>query len=120
MTSGARTLQDVERSLNNWLKPQVLGESWDNIGLLVGSGKYEKNEKEINRILLCNDLMPAVLEEAVGKEVDMILSYHPPIFTGMKSISYGSWKVTLPKIVLTLKELSHNEQKYSCLCRNAW
>lgn len=94
MSSGKeKSLEDVERSLNNWLKPQTLGESWDNIGLLVGSGKFEKNEKMINGIMLCNDLMPAVLDEAISKNADLIIAYHPPIFTGMKSISYGGWKV---------------------------
>lgn len=94
MSSGKeKSLEDVERSLNNWLKPQTLGESWDNIGLLVGSGKFEKNEKTISGIMLCNDLMPAVLDEAISKNADLIIAYHPPIFTGMKSISYGGWKV---------------------------
>lgn len=93
MASGKPTLESVERALNNWLRPQLLGESWDNIGLLVGSGKYEKNEKSISSIILCNDLMPRVLDEAISKNADMILAYHPPIFTGMKSVAYGNWKV---------------------------
>ncbi|ODN05429.1 NIF3-like protein 1 [Orchesella cincta] len=87
-----KSLETVELALNNWLKPQVLGEGWDNIGLLVGSGKFEKHEKIISGIMLCNDLRPAVLEEAISKNADMILAYHPPIFSGLKSISYKHWK----------------------------
>ncbi|CAL8094459.1 unnamed protein product [Orchesella dallaii] len=87
-----KSLENVELALNNWLKPQVLGEGWDNIGLLVGSGKYEKQEKVISNIMLCNDLRPAVLDEAISKKADLIIAYHPPIFSGLKAISYKSWK----------------------------
>lgn len=94
-SSQRKSLERLELCLNNWLKPQLLGESWDNVGLLVGSGKYSKEEKMIRRILLCNDLLPAVLNEAIERKADLILAYHPPIFSGMKRIAYGDWKVRL-------------------------
>lgn len=89
----AQSLASVESALNWWLKPKVFGESWDNIGLLVGSGKFTKDEKIITGILVCNDLKPAVVEEAIANNANLVISYHPPIFSGMKSIAYGSWKV---------------------------
>jgi len=93
--AGIRTLSNVEDALNGWLKPKVFGEGWDNIGLLVGSGKTTKDRKVINGILICNDLKPAVVEEAISRNANLVISYHPPIFSGLKRIAYGSWKVRI-------------------------
>jgi len=73
------------------------GENWDNIGLLVGSGMVEEEgDKAITGIFICNDLTPPVLQEALNTpNVNMIIAYHPPIFKGMKSIGFGSWKERL-------------------------
>jgi putative NIF3 family GTP cyclohydrolase 1 type 2 len=95
MVKSVKTLANVEEALNGWLKPKVFGESWDNIGLLVGSGRYSKEEKVITGIMVCNDLKPSVLEEAISKNANLVVAYHPPIFSGMKSIGYGSWKVKI-------------------------
>ena len=48
---------------------------WDNVGLLVGSPRWEAG-----CVLLTIDLTGAVLREAVDCGVGMIVSYHPPIF----------------------------------------
>lgn len=91
---GKGTLEFVQNALNGWLRPKLLGESWDNIGLLVGSGRYAASEKPVNSILLCNDLTTKVVNEAITKKVDLIIAYHPPIFAALKAVGYGSWKVT--------------------------
>jgi putative NIF3 family GTP cyclohydrolase 1 type 2 len=94
MAQSSRSLAAVEEALNGWVKPKVFGESWDNIGLLVGSGRWpRKEDKIISGILVCNDLKPAVVDEAIGRNANLIIAYHPPIFSGMKSVTYGSWKV---------------------------
>lgn len=87
------SLASVEGALNGWLKPGTLGESWDNIGLLVGSGRWSKEDKVITGVLICNDLKPGVVEEAIRSGTNLVVAYHPPIFKGMKAIGYGSWKV---------------------------
>ncbi|XP_033853753.3 NIF3-like protein 1 [Acipenser ruthenus] len=71
------------------LAPPSLAESWDNVGLLV-----EPSPPLIVRsMLLTNDLTEAVLEEALAKKADFILSYHPPIFKALKRLrSTGGWK----------------------------
>jgi dinuclear metal center YbgI/SA1388 family protein len=52
-----------------------LAQSWDNVGLLAGDTRAE-----VRRLLLCIDLMPEVVDEAIAAEVQMIVAYHPPIF----------------------------------------
>lgn len=63
------------------LSPVSFAESWDNVGLLVGS-----RDKEIQSVLLALDATDAVIDQAVLSEADMILTHHPMIFSGMKRI----------------------------------
>ena len=67
--------------------PQALAEEWDNVGLLLGD-----MEKEIKRILVCLDITAAVAREAVELKADMIISHHPLIFKGIKSIQESTPK----------------------------
>lgn len=55
--------------------PLKTATEWDNVGLLVEpSGNFL-----IKRILVTNDLTGPVLDEAILRKVDLIISYHPPI-----------------------------------------
>lgn len=81
-------LNDVIAKLDNFA-PKSLAESWDNVGLLV----QPMTEKNVKRILLTNDLTEDVMEEAVKLCADLIISYHPPIFAPMKSVTRRTWKV---------------------------
>jgi hypothetical protein len=81
-------LNDVIAKLDNFA-PKSLAESWDNVGLLV----QPISEKIVKRILLTNDLTEDVLEEAVNLPADLIISYHPPIFAPLKSVTRRTWKV---------------------------
>ncbi|MBN3273605.1 NIF3L protein, partial [Polyodon spathula] len=69
------------------LAPPSLAESWDNVGLLVEPSP----PFAVRSVLLTNDLTEAVLEEALAKKVDFIVSYHPPIFRALKRLT-GGWK----------------------------
>ena len=69
--------------------PTSLAGSWDNVGLLI----EPTSPKTVNKIILTNDLTEAVLKESLDTKVDMILSYHPPIFRPLKRITSQSWKV---------------------------
>lgn len=46
----------------------------------------------MKKILLTNDLTENVFEEALQNEMNLIISYHPPIFTGLKRLTMESWK----------------------------
>lgn len=56
--------------------------------------------RSIQKIILTNDLTEKVLHEAVEKKSDLIISYHPPIFSGLKSITQKSWKTRLVSVCL--------------------
>lgn len=82
------TLSSVVDEFNR-LAPLSLAESWDNVGLLV----EPSTPKIIRNILLTNDLTESVMGEAESSSVDLIYSYHPPIFAPMKRITASNWKV---------------------------
>lgn len=62
--------------------PPRFAEAWDNAGLLVGD-----REKEIHKILVAVDATDEVIEEAVSGGADMLLTHHPLIFSGLKSVN---------------------------------
>ncbi len=68
------------------LSPSNYAESYDNVGLLVGNA----NEK-LKGILITHDTLPEVVDEAVEKGLNMIVSFHPIIFSGLKKITGKSY-----------------------------
>ncbi len=58
---------------------------WDNCGLLCG----DKNS-HITKALVCLDITNDVIDEAVQKGAHLIISHHPVIFGGLKSIEHDS------------------------------
>lgn len=64
------------------LAPLELAEAWDNVGVLIDRGTRD----EVRRVLLTIDLTAGVLQEAIDNEVDVIVAYHPPIFSGIKRV----------------------------------
>jgi len=59
-----------------------LQESYDNCGLLIGNP-----DAEITGALICVDVTGDVLDEAVSKNCNLIISHHPLIFSGIKSLT---------------------------------
>ncbi|SCX91725.1 Nif3-like dinuclear metal center hexameric protein [Alkaliphilus peptidifermentans] len=55
--------------------------SWDNVGLQVGD-----NNSWVSKILVCLDVNEKILDEAIEKGCQVIVSHHPLIFKPMKSI----------------------------------
>ncbi len=75
------TIRDITRFLDAFA-PKSLAEDWDNVGLLVGDpGRRVKN------ILTCLTVGPAVVDEAVAGEVDLVVSHHPCPFHSLKRIT---------------------------------
>ena len=62
--------------------PLPLQESWDNAGLQVGL-----TEAEVSGALLCLDVTEKVVDEALAKGCNLIVSHHPLLFRGLKTIS---------------------------------
>jgi dinuclear metal center YbgI/SA1388 family protein len=64
------------------LIPLQYAEGFDNVGLLVGNP-----ENEITGVLISHDTTEKVIEEAIEKKCNFILSFHPIIFKGLKKIT---------------------------------
>ncbi len=62
--------------------PLPLQESWDNAGLQVGL-----TETEVSGALLCLDVNEKILDEAIQKGCNLVVSHHPLLFRGLKTIS---------------------------------
>ena len=62
--------------------PLPLQESWDNAGLQVGL-----TEAEVSGALLCLDVNKRIVDEAIAKGCNLIVSHHPLLFRGLKQIS---------------------------------
>ena len=85
MESGQKLqLQELLQSLEEWA-PLSRQESYDNAGLVLGN-----RNGTVSRALICFDVSPQVVEEAVEKGADLIISHHPPIFRGIKHIDPSS------------------------------
>ncbi|KAF4494262.1 NIF3 like [Fusarium agapanthi] len=64
---------------------EIADKSWDNVGLLVGNS--ENDARATNKVLVTNDLTYQVAVDAIEQDVSVIVSYHPFIFGGLKSIT---------------------------------
>ena len=62
--------------------PLPLQESWDNAGLQTGL-----TETEVSGALLCLDVNERIVDEAIAKGCNLIVSHHPLLFRGLKTIS---------------------------------
>lgn len=62
--------------------PLSIQESWDNSGLLIGSP-----EDDVNGVLVGFDCTPELIDEAVAKGCNMVVTHHPLIYKGVKRIN---------------------------------
>ena len=61
--------------------PRSVQESWDNSGLVIGSP-----EDEVKGVLVGFDCTKDLIDEAVEKGCDMVVTHHPLIFHGLRQI----------------------------------
>ena len=64
------------------MAPLAYAEDFDNVGLLVGN-----LETETTGILVCHDALESVIEEAIAKNCNLIVCFHPILFSGLKKIT---------------------------------
>ena len=62
--------------------PLPLQESWDNAGLQIGL-----TEAEVSGALLCLDVTEKIVDEAIAKGCNLVVSHHPLLFRGLKQVS---------------------------------
>lgn len=68
------------------IAPLHYAEDFDNVGLLVG----DKNAK-VTSILVTHDTLEEVVDEAVAKNCNLIVSFHPIIFSGLKKFNGNNY-----------------------------
>lgn len=64
------------------LCPYEFAEGWDNVGLLAGD-----INKEVRTIYLAIDATDYIIDDAIKKGADLIITHHPLIFSPMKRIT---------------------------------
>ena len=64
------------------IAPLQYAEGFDNVGLLVG----DYND-EVTKVLVCLDTTPEVVDEAIAEGANLIISFHPIIFSGLKKFT---------------------------------
>lgn len=85
--SMAAPLPDVLDVLQR-LAPLHLAEDWDNVGLLVEP--RPASSAGVSRVLCTIDLTEGVLAEAREREAELVIAYHPPIFSGLKRLTQAT------------------------------
>lgn len=81
--------KQIIESMEQWAPPHY-AESWDNVGLMVGS-----KQRDVSKIITTLDITPEVIEYAIVEQAQMIISHHPFIFKGLKSLHLDSPQGTL-------------------------
>ena len=79
------TVQDVSNLMNEWA-PLAYAEDFDNVGLLIGN----PNEKVTN-ILVSHDALENVVDEAISNHCNLIVCFHPIIFSGLKKLTNNGY-----------------------------
>lgn len=74
-------IKEICSILESWAPP-AYAESYDNVGLLVGDA-----EREVSGVLVSLDCTEEVVDEAVKKGCNMVVSHHPLIFKGLKNLT---------------------------------
>jgi len=64
------------------MAPLAYAEDFDNVGLLVGN-----IENETTGILVCHDALESVIDEAIAKNCNLVVCFHPILFSGIKKIT---------------------------------
>lgn len=64
--------------------PVSLQEEYDNSGLIIGDP-----ECDVTQALVCVDITPQVMEEAIERQCNLVISHHPILFKGIKKLTTG-------------------------------
>ncbi len=68
------------------IAPLNYAEGFDNVGLLVG----DYND-EVTKVLVCLDTTPDVVDEAIKEGANLIISFHPIVFSGLKKLNGSTY-----------------------------
>lgn len=88
------TVSKIEEIINTFA-PFDLAADWDNSGIQVGD-----STQKVSKIFLTLDISMPVIEEAIEKKCDLIISHHPLIFSPLSRIIFGEGKGRLIKMLI--------------------
>ncbi|MFK7059191.1 Nif3-like dinuclear metal center hexameric protein [Flavobacterium oreochromis] len=74
-------LNDIITILDE-MAPLAYAEDFDNVGLLVGN-----KDLEVTGVLVCHDALETVIDEAMFKKCNLVVCFHPILFSGIKKIT---------------------------------
>ncbi|KAL8376029.1 hypothetical protein RB595_007237 [Gaeumannomyces hyphopodioides] len=101
--------QAVVSAMRSLYPEEIADRAWDNVGLLLENiAPADPASAPPPLVLLTNDVTPNVVDEAIAKRATVIVSYHPPIFRGLKSITLDD-----PQQKLLLRLVQSNIAVYS-------
>jgi len=88
------TIKQITNYLEE-LAPLQDAEDFDNVGLLVGN-----EQTEVTNILIALDTLEVTVDEAIEKNCNLIISFHPIIFSGLKRLNGNNYvqRVTIKAI----------------------
>ncbi len=92
------TIREVGAILEE-LAPLHYAEDFDNVGLLIGDANME-----VQGILITLDTLENVVDEAIAKNCNLIISFHPIIFRGLKRLTGSTYveRVAMKAIANTI------------------
>lgn len=79
------TVREVMTIMEDWA-PHTYAEDFDNTGLLVGNANTK-----VTGILVALDTLESVVDEAIDQKCNLIISFHPIIFKGLKKITGSNY-----------------------------
>ena len=85
------------------IAPLAYQEDYDNCGLLTGN-----RQLECSGVVVCLDVVEAVVEEAIAKGFNLIVAHHPVIFKGLKKLTGSNYVERL-----LIKAIQHNIAIYA-------
>ncbi len=68
------------------LAPLTYAEGFDNVGLLVGDF-----QKEVTGLLVALDTLEETIDEAIDKNCNLVVSFHPIVFQGLKKFNGSNY-----------------------------
>lgn len=69
-------------SILEQMAPLAYAEDFDNVGLLVGDA-----QANLTGVLVAHDALEEVIEEAIAKKCNLLVCFHPIIFSGLKKLT---------------------------------
>lgn len=78
-------VKEVADILEDWA-PLSHAEGFDNVGLLTGN-----KDDDVSGILITLDCLENVVDEAIDKGCNLIITFHPIIFSGLKSLAKNDY-----------------------------